>query len=273
MHRFVHLAIMLLTLSVAVSCIDRPECVLDEPQLIDVLVDVHRAEGLLEIQQQHGAHPDETDRYQKEVIAAVLQKHGVSRVQYDSTLMWYAQHLKLLTRVYGHVDERLREEHEMWSLQMTEQRDFALSEAGDSVQLWSLRQHLVLDRSRLSDLRFWEYPSDSNFVDGDTLHWHFFVRQLLPGQRVIASIALTEVTDQGKDNRGSEKKDLRNEPLGYDQQVISANGSYTLSAVTDSVQPFRSAILSLVLMLDSSWAAPVFIDSLSLLRIHKATDE
>ena len=120
MRKLLYLVLALVSLSVVASCIDRPDIVLDEEQMIDLLVDVHRAEGLLEMQQQQGAgFGSDLDTYQKEVIAAVLQKHGVSRSRYDSSLMWYAQHLKLLTRVYGHVDERLKEEHEMWSLQVT----------------------------------------------------------------------------------------------------------------------------------------------------------
>ena len=184
MRKLLYLVLALVSLSVAASCIDRPDIVLDEDQMIDLLVDVHRAEGLLEMQQQQGAgFGADLDTYQKEVIAAVLQKHGVSRSRYDTSLMWYAQHLKLLTRVYGHVDERLKEEHEMWSLQVTETRDFVNSIAGDSVDLWTLRDHLILDRRRYSDILFWEIPSDSNFVDGDTLRWRFTIRQLLPGQR------------------------------------------------------------------------------------------
>ena len=193
MRKLLYLVLALVSLSVVASCIDRPDIVLDEEQMIDLLVDVHRAEGLLEMQQQQGAgFGSDLDTYQKEVIAAVLQKHGVSRSRYDSSLMWYAQHLKLLTRVYGHVDERLNEEHEMWSLQVTETRDFVNSIAGDSVDLWTLCDHLILDSRRYSDILFWEIPSDSNFVDGDTLRWRFIIRQLLPGQRVLASISLTK---------------------------------------------------------------------------------
>lgn len=275
MHRLIYLVLALVSLSVVASCIDRPEIVLDEPQLVDVLVDVHRAEGLLEMQQMHGSSMDENERYQREVIAAVLQKHGVTRAQYDSSLMWYAQHLKLLTRVYGHVDERLREEHEMWSLQATEQRDFATSEAGDSVELWTMRSHLTLDSRRFSEFRYWEYPSDSNFIDGDTLHWHFCVKQLLPGQQVIASISLTEKklsAEEIRRSRGKEKE-LTGASLGYCQQVITQNGSYMLSATTDSVQPFGSAVLSLLFLYDTIHVSPVFIDSLSLLRTHVNFDE
>ena len=272
MRKLLYLVLALVSLSVAASCIDRPDIVLDEEQMIDLLVDVHRAEGLLEMQQQQGAgFGSDLDTYQKEVIAAVLQKHGVSRSRYDSSLMWYAQHLKLLTRVYGHVDERLKEEHEMWSLQVTETRDFVNSIAGDSVDLWTLRDHLILDSRRYSDILFWEIPSDSNFVDGDTLRWRFIVRQLLPGQKVLASISLTKYEPTEEELRRQGKK-KQNEPLGapigFDAKTIMQNGECQLIARADSLQPFRSVILGLVLMNDSNKAAPVFVDSISLLRTH-----
>ena len=272
MRKLLYLVLALVSLSVVASCIDRPDIVLDEEQMIDLLVDVHRAEGLLEMQQQQGAgFGSDLDTYQKEVIAAVLQKHGVSRSRYDSSLMWYAQHLKLLTRVYGHVDERLNEEHEMWSLQVTETRDFVNSIAGDSVDLWTLCDHLILDSRRYSDILFWEIPSDSNFVDGDTLRWQFIIRQLLPGQKVLASISLTKYEPTEEELRRQGKK-KQNEPLGapigFDAKTITQNGECQLIARADSLQPFRSVILGLVLMNDSNKAAPVFVDSISLLRTH-----
>ena len=272
MRKLLYLVLALVSLSVVASCIDRPDIVLDEEQMIDLLVDVHRAEGLLEMQQQQGAgFGSDLDTYQKEVIAAVLQKHGVSRSRYDSSLMWYAQHLKLLTRVYGHVDERLNEEHEMWSLQVTETRDFVNSIAGDSVDLWTLCDHLILDSRRYSDILFWEIPSDSNFVDGDTLRWQFIIRQLLPGQKVLASISLTKYEPTEEELRRQGKK-KQNEPLGapigFDAKTIMQNGECQLIARADSLQPFRSVILGLVLMNDSNKAAPVFVDSISLLLTH-----
>ena len=272
MRKLLYLVLAFLSLSVVASCIDRPEIVLDEEQMIDLLVDVHRAEGLLEMQQQQGAgFGTDLDTYQKEVIASVLQKHGVSRSRYDSSLMWYAQHLKLLTRVYGHVDERLKEEHEMWSMQVTEMRDFVSSMAGDSVDLWTLREHLILDRRRYSDILFWEIPSDSNFVDGDTLRWQFTIRQLLPGQKVLASISLTkyEPTEEELRRQGKKKQDEPlGSPIGFNAKTITQNGECQLIAFADSLQPFRSVILGLVLMNDSNKAALVFVDSISLLRTH-----
>lgn len=271
MRRLFYFVVVLLLLPVVASCIDRPDCVLDEDRLIDVLVDVHRAEGLFEIQQQHSSHPDETDQYQRDVIAAVLQKHDVTRVQYDSSLMWYAQHLKLLTRVYSHVDERLKEEHERWSLQVTEARSFAASAAGDSVELWTLRSHLILDPMRHSDARYWSIPSDSNFLAGDTLRWQFRVQQLLPGQLLIASMSL--VAEEERDERNNLKPDQPFEPLAYRSLVIREPGTYCMSLYADTLVTFRSTQLGLVLMQDSTLLTPVFADSISLLRTHVTTVE
>jgi len=241
--------------------------------MVELLVDVHRAEGLLEVQQHPGLMPSQSDTYNQQVIGAVLQKHGVPRAQYDSSLMWYAQHLNLLTRVYGHVEEQLEEEYEQWTLQVAEARDFEVSEAGDSVQLWSSARHLALDVSHHSDIRFWECLSDSNFMTGDTLHWHFRVQQLLAGQQLIASASLLrpEVSDEQRRNMERNKVPVprTDQPIGTVQQVITENGSYTLVIRPDSVQDFQKAILSLVLRQDSSRVSPVMLDSLSLLRTHK----
>lgn len=266
MRHLLYLILVCVLLSVVTSCIDRPDYVLDEESMVDVLVDVHRAEGLLEIQQQHFARLEETEQYQREVIAAVLQKHQVTRLQYDSSLMWYAQHLKLLTRVYGHVDERLQEEQEHWSLLVSESQTFAVSEAGDSVDLWTLRRHLSLDERRHSDVRFWEIPSDSNFLAGDTLHWQFDVRQLLPGQKLVASMSL--VAPDEKDERGELKPSKRFAPIGHVTRVITSNGKQQLTLCPDSAELFKTALLSLVLMQDSTRHSPVFADSISLIRTH-----
>ena len=276
MRQLVYLVFSFIIVSLAVSCIDRPDVVLDEQQMIDVLVDVHRAEGLLEMQQQTGStKAGELEQYQKSVMAAVLQKHGVSRQQYDSSLMWYAQHLKLLTRVYGHVDERLQEEHELWSLQVTEARDFDTSLPGDSVELWTLRPHLAMDRTRNTDILFWEVPSDSNFVAGDTLRWRFNVRQLVSGQKLLASMSLTrpDVDEEELRRQGKRKEsESLGKPLGFDAQTITTSGHYCLTVHADSVQPFGKAILGLVLMMDSDRVSPVFVDSISLLRTHLQDD-
>lgn len=236
----------LLCMLVGASCIDRPDYVLDEEQMVDLLVDVHKAEGLMEIQERRSNDQE----YQKQIMAAVLVDHGVSRAQYDSSLMWYARHLKLLVRVYSHVDERLTEEFEEWSALATDIKDFATSEAGDSVQIWSMRDYLVLDQTRMIDRRFWTLEPDGYYQKGDTLRWSFDVNHLIEGQQLLASISFT--------------------PSGQSTLLISENGLQEITAVSDSMQMFTKAHLSVVLIAPDSTKqqSPVFLNHISLIRYH-----
>lgn len=257
---------MLLTLMVSVSCIDRPEVVLSDDEMIDLLVDVHRSEGLLEMQ---GSQASD-ENYQKAVMAAVLAKHGVTREQYDSSLMWYAKHLKLFVRVYSHVEERLNEEHEHWDMLEADAREFEVSEPGDSVGLWTLRDYLVLDARLGTTARFWEMASDSNFQVGDTLRWSLDVSHLAQGQRLLASMSLRIPEEElEKENSENVKTKRRNTPIGTASLLIDRHGQYQFSVVPDSLQLFGSVLLNLTALSPDSVHSPVMIDNISLIRYHR----
>mgnify|MGYP003296977768 FL=1 len=263
-----YLICLFLCLLVGASCIDRPDYVLDEDQMIDLLVDVHKAEGLMELQASQ--HYDQD--YQKSIMAAVLVEHGVSRAQYDSSLMWYARHLKQLVRVYSHVDERLMEEYDSWSMLTSQSKDFASSEPGDSVQLWSMRNYLILDRARFADRRFWELESDTNFHRGDTLRWSFDVEHLTYGQKLLASISFSRDNKEWQGvNVNNETKERRKYlPVGQITKLIDDNGHQELSAVPDSMMRFEKAFISVMLIATDSakQKSPVFLNNISLTRYH-----
>lgn len=263
-----YLICLLICMLVGASCIDHPDYVLDEEQMVDLLVDVHKAEGLIEMQASHNTDPD----YQKAIMAAVLVEHGVSRAQYDSSLMWYARHLKELVRVYSHVDERLMDEHDRWSTLATDSKDFATSESGDSVQLWSMRNYLVLDHSHFTDRKFWELESDSNFHRGDTLRWTFDVNHLIKGQQLLASISYSRDSKewQGVNVSDTDKELQKTLPVGQTVQLIETNGPQVIAAAPDLMQRFDKAFLSVVLVAQDSAAqqSPVFLNHISLIRYH-----
>lgn len=250
---------------VSVSCIDRPESVLSDDEMVDLLVDVHRSEGLLELQKGH--INDET--YQQSIMASVLVKHGVTREQYDSSLMWYAKHLKLFVRVYSHVEERLNEEYDVWNLLVAESKDFDVSEAGDSVELWTLRDYLVLDQERRTSYRLWELQTDSNYVAGDTLRWSFDVSKLVKGQKLLASMSLRP-REKDFDNATNKYRDyMMMRPVGAEAIVIEADGEQHFQIVPDSAKAFGSVILNLTLVSPDSVQSPTFLRNISLKRYHR----
>ena len=250
---------------VSVSCIDRPEVVLSEEQMVDLLVDVHRSEGLIDLQK--GQMNDEA--YQQSIMASVLVKHGVTREQYDSSLMWYAQHLKLFVRVYSHVEERLNEEYDVWNLLVADSKDFDVSEAGDSVELWTLRDYLVLDQDRRTSYRLWEIQTDSNYVAGDTLRWSFEVSKLTKGQKLLASMSLRP-REKDFENATNKYRDyMMKRPVGAQALLVEADGARQFQVVPDSAKAFGSVILNLSLISPDTVQSPTFLRNISLKRYHR----
>ena len=68
------------------SC--RPDGVLSSNKMVIVLTDLHRLDGVLQVKSYlHGQKDEEAAYYD-----AVLSKHGVTRAEFDSSLVWYTHH-------------------------------------------------------------------------------------------------------------------------------------------------------------------------------------
>ncbi len=90
------------------TCSPRPDGVLSARQMEKVLYDIHRADGILYVKG-YGHRTDETTAKYYEVV---LQKHGVTQAQFDSSLVWYTDNPKRFDKIYPKVMARLTEEKE-----------------------------------------------------------------------------------------------------------------------------------------------------------------
>ncbi len=81
----------------------RPEGVLSSGKLQEVLYDMHLTDGVIEQIGYTYGHEKEVDSY----YAVVLEKHGITQAQLDSTLKWYTAHPKRFEHVYPKVLARL----------------------------------------------------------------------------------------------------------------------------------------------------------------------
>lgn len=89
-----------------VSC--RPRGILTSRQMRMVLIDLHKTDALLQVHGLHHGHEADEDRY----YAAVLEQHGVTQAQFDSSLVWYTHHPQLFDKIYPKVLKQLHEEYE-----------------------------------------------------------------------------------------------------------------------------------------------------------------
>jgi len=238
------------------SCISRPDYVLDEVKMVDVLTDVHLSEAMMETQQMNSDF-ESIENYRQAIMASVLVKNGVTRAQYDSSLVWYGQNLKYLVRVYNKVQKNLTTEVDYWDkLTENSKSEFALSEAGDSVNVWSVEKYLYLAEDRMNSFRFWEIPSDSNYYAGDSIIWQFDIPQIPDSHYLVASLSLYNSED--------------NSFIGK-SVAIQNDTSFTISCNSDTAKLFTQINASLSLVKDSLSVKDdyVFIDNISLIRIHR----
>lgn len=84
----------------------RPRNVLSTSQMIDLLVELHRGDGIMYVR---GYDIGPADQEQG-VFAVLLEKNGVTQAQFDSSLVWYTNHPQRMDKIYPHVIARLQEE-------------------------------------------------------------------------------------------------------------------------------------------------------------------
>ena len=88
------------------SC--RPHGVLSSRQMRSLLVDLHKTDALLQVSGLQYGHNEAEDIY----YAMVLEQHGITQAQFDSSLVWYTAHPQLFDKIYPKVLAQLAQERE-----------------------------------------------------------------------------------------------------------------------------------------------------------------
>ena len=107
-----HLAIILLIMIAFVGC--RPRGVLSQHKMRSVLYDLHRTDGILQQAGYTYGHDEDLNAYYE----AVLEKHGVTQAQFDSSLVWYTANPNRFQLIYPKVVQQL--EHDVESAKPTD---------------------------------------------------------------------------------------------------------------------------------------------------------
>ncbi len=245
-------------LSALTSCQSHPDYLIEEEKMTALLTDIHMSEGLIDMQQKVQKNEEE---YGKQVMAAVLLKYNVSKADYDSSLIWYSQHLNTFIRIYRHVNNNLQENEAHWTALAEASDAFGNSPSGDSVNLWRQSPYLLMDEARLSHFRTWTFPADTAYHAGDTIRWQMHVPALPEGEGLVASLALLKL-----DGTSITLLD------GKTTHWMTHDTLLTLSCVPDSDKTISQVVASLHLMKADTTTMglrPCVVDSLQMIRLHR----
>lgn len=102
------LPILILLILTAVLGACRPKGILHSGEMRRVLVDLHKADAVIQVSGMQYGHNEALNIY----YAEVLEKHGITQAQFDSSIVWYTDHPLLFDKIYPKVQADLKAEHE-----------------------------------------------------------------------------------------------------------------------------------------------------------------
>ena len=89
----------------------RPKGILTSHQMRSVLYDLHRAEAVLQVAGYNFGHDEALAKYYQ----SVLDEHGITQAQFDSSLVWYTDHPQIFNKIYPKILTRCEQEDAVWT--------------------------------------------------------------------------------------------------------------------------------------------------------------
>ena len=192
--------VLFLLLPLFVSCkVDFPENILPPEKMEAVLYDYHLTGSM-------ATTFASADYKEKLMYSYVYEKHGITKEQFDSSLVWYNRYPKHIKRIYENLEARLQSEIDVLKLHdgmNSKEIDLELANLTDSVaELWTGHPVRMLSPTPItSKVQFsFDVPKDSSFVAGDSLAFSFNTA-FVPGcdvgimQQLYAALTLEYADD------------------------------------------------------------------------------
>lgn len=132
----------------------------------DLLYDLHIAQAMAN---EAGRSEGDLGYKQNLYFAAVLEKHGVTKAEFDSSLIYYYIRADRFDDMYKHVVERLSNEAMALGASEGELNRYAnLNANGDTVNIWTGDLSAILVPYAPFNLFTFEQKSDTSFRKGDS---------------------------------------------------------------------------------------------------------
>lgn len=247
-----HVTILCIVLAcAAASCNKRmPDEVIDEEKMEDLLIDIHKSEAFIE-----GDYAYYNTMGRKDSIRnAVLAKHGVTRAEFDTSLVWYGMNIEKYIEIYKRVIERLQEEDNKTIALMHGEKTKTnkITRSGDTVDIWNMERYHILDCNIGSNIATFSIPSDDNFREGDMFTLRFNLSSPT-GKMPLYPIKVTVAARGTNDSILFAEKNIYK--VGWDSLVLQTTGS------------LRKVMGNIMVIPEPEWSI-IYADSISFTRIH-----
>lgn len=231
-----------------VSCDNTPDYVIKSDDMVDLLVDIHKGESIVELNRSKYS----TDSMRKVMKQSIFERHGVTQEQFDTSLVWYGHNIEKYIEVYDKVIENLEGEIKLADVSSDGSR-VQMAVVGDSVDAWGDVRYRQFAYGEPSDILKFHIRRDENWEKGDVYRWKFYVTKR------ISPMTWTLAADY---NDGS---------TDYTYGSIASEGWNEITFVTDTAKTVAN--LYGTIMLQPQNLESAYVDSITLVRTrHKPSE-
>lgn len=182
---------------------------LSEKEMENVLYDFHIAEAMAnDNSRQDGDAAMITYR------EAVFKKHGITAAEFDSSMVYYMRHTKLLHDIYVKLGDRLTAEAQAMGADVSDLNSLGDIASSDTSNIWKGPSAMVLSTYKPYNYYSFEVPVDTSFHKGDKLMLNFQA-QFLFQEGMRDGVAMLAVT-------------FKNDSVAYSNSRMSSSQSYSI---------------------------------------------
>ena len=253
-HRLQLSFLCLLSLWLTACSEKRPDTILSDDRMADVLYDYHIAKAM-------GDELPYNEAYKRVLyVESVYKKHGITKADFDSSMVWFTRHPEALCDVYSIINLRMNSEKKMLDelVALRENKPKATL-PGDSINIWSGKRSYMLTGMPLDNKLTFVIPSDTNFRERDTLRWNISYRysRHLPDSLYAPTMALQLL--------------FENDSVLTASECLDSVGWKSLSLSSDTLGLIKEVRGFLYYPQQGDVDRVLLIDSIALMRYH-ATD-
>lgn len=231
MHKI--LSFLLVSILVCSACVRRPSGVLSDNEMVPVVVDLELAEAYLK-----DMHGSMNDNQKKGLMEYVLDKHGLTQAEFDSTMAWYGRNADMYYELCDKVEKEL-----LVRQRKTIGKNPIIGNVSEN--LWPYYNQSFMSRLSGSNALEFSFPV-ADLSAGDRLNFKFRINALTDGATVFG----VEYEDGVK---------------SYLYRDVTSSKRVEMSLQTDSAKRVNR-VFGHFLVSDAG-RLPIWLDSISLTKL------
>ena len=144
------------------ACEQTPSHIIAPEQMETLLVDIHKAEAIADNIAQYA-----TNEAKEQLRQSVFDRHDVTQAQFDTSLIWYSEHMTKYSQIYEKVTARLKEEDDAVKTLLVERKSSPLTRPGDSIDGWNKDPYYMFEPRLYRHVLLFNVLADDNFREDD----------------------------------------------------------------------------------------------------------